>query len=255
MQQSISNEKRLSKRRKDGIKIFEYKFRKEPIMDLEDVIKVLVTTLKKNITFSECPESTSVINGSSLPMNNFATNINNPEEIIRAHIDRSRLLLPGEMHILLKCPALINDMLDVVSEISMNLASSISLSWHKKGEVLEEMPRLTTVENCMKLSQMITQALDSTASPVQQLPHNGMGYLGRDKVPLKIPVPPKAGSHLYSIVLCSDSYFNVDKRKHVQLNVDANGSTIVDVNALDNSNSSSDEGYSEEQSIADCQAI
>lgn len=33
------------------------------------------------------------------------------------------------------------------------------------------MPRLETVENCMKISQMITQALEAKSSPLQQLPH------------------------------------------------------------------------------------
>ena len=34
-----------------------------------------------------------------------------------------------------------------------------------------EMPRLETVESCIKLSQMVIQALDAKASPLQQLPH------------------------------------------------------------------------------------
>jgi translocation protein SEC63 len=34
-----------------------------------------------------------------------------------------------------------------------------------------EMPRLETVESCIKLSQMVIQALDAKGSPLQQLPH------------------------------------------------------------------------------------
>lgn len=33
------------------------------------------------------------------------------------------------------------------------------------------MPRLETAESCIKMSQMVIQALDSKASPLQQLPH------------------------------------------------------------------------------------
>lgn len=33
------------------------------------------------------------------------------------------------------------------------------------------MPRLETVENCMKVSQMIIQGLDQKSSPLLQLPH------------------------------------------------------------------------------------
>jgi len=36
---------------------------------------------------------------------------------------------------------------------------------------MNEMPRLETVENCMKVSQMMTQALEAKSSPLQQLPH------------------------------------------------------------------------------------
>ena len=32
-------------------------------------------------------------------------------------------------------------------------------------------PRLETIENLMKLSQMIIQAMEEKASPLQQLPH------------------------------------------------------------------------------------
>ena len=33
------------------------------------------------------------------------------------------------------------------------------------------MPRLETVENCMKASAMITQSLEAKSSPLLQLPH------------------------------------------------------------------------------------
>ena len=32
-------------------------------------------------------------------------------------------------------------------------------------------PRLDTIENIMKMSQMVTQALDEKSSPLQMLPH------------------------------------------------------------------------------------
>ena len=36
---------------------------------------------------------------------------------------------------------------------------------------VQYMPRLETIENCMKLSQMLIQAVDVRTSPLLQLPH------------------------------------------------------------------------------------
>lgn len=35
----------------------------------------------------------------------------------------------------------------------------------------QNMPELKTIENCMKVSQMLIQAMESNASPFLQLPH------------------------------------------------------------------------------------
>lgn len=36
---------------------------------------------------------------------------------------------------------------------------------------VQYMPRLETIENCMKVSQMLIQAVDVRTSPLLQLPH------------------------------------------------------------------------------------
>ena len=47
----------------------------------------------------------------------------------------------------------------------------LGTNWDFYTPGITEMPRLDTVENCMKLSQMVTQALEAKSSPLQQLPH------------------------------------------------------------------------------------
>lgn len=63
--------------------------------------------------------------------------------------------------VLKKCPYLINEMINICAHL-VGMAMS--------GRV-QQPPRLETIENLMKLSQMIVQALDEKASPIQQLPH------------------------------------------------------------------------------------
>lgn len=64
-------------------------------------------------------------------------------------------------YVLKKCPYLINEMINICASL---VAMAMSGRVHQP-------PRLETIENLMKLSQMIVQALDEKASPIQQLPH------------------------------------------------------------------------------------
>lgn len=86
--------------------------------------------------------------------------------LLHAHF--ARLPLPpnsleeDRKYILKKCPALINEMINIISQL---VASAMA------RQRPNEMPRLETVESCIKLSQMVIQALDAKGSPLQQLPH------------------------------------------------------------------------------------
>ncbi|KAL2081787.1 hypothetical protein ACEWY4_021605 [Coilia grayii] len=60
-----------------------------------------------------------------------------------------------------KCPALLQEMINVGCQLTM-MANS-------RGGV--HAPRLVSIENCMKLSQMCVQGLQEAKSPLLQLPH------------------------------------------------------------------------------------
>ncbi|XP_063078917.1 translocation protein SEC63 homolog [Engraulis encrasicolus] len=60
-----------------------------------------------------------------------------------------------------KCPALLQEMINVGCQLTM-MANS-------RGGV--HAPRLVSIENCMKLSQMVVQGLQEAKSPLLQLPH------------------------------------------------------------------------------------
>nr|KAG5706886.1 hypothetical protein BaRGS_021392 [Batillaria attramentaria] len=85
--------------------------------------------------------------------------------LLHAHFQRLILnentLEIDQAYILKKCPYLINEMINICASL---VAMAMSGRVHQP-------PRLETIENLMKLSQMIVQALDEKASPVQQLPH------------------------------------------------------------------------------------
>ncbi|XP_025097112.1 translocation protein SEC63 homolog [Pomacea canaliculata] len=85
--------------------------------------------------------------------------------LLLAHFHRHPLnehtLAPDQAYVLKKCPYLINEMINVCATL---VAMAMS------GRV-QQPPRLETIENLMKLSQMIVQALNEKASPLQQLPH------------------------------------------------------------------------------------
>ncbi|KAK6187306.1 hypothetical protein SNE40_005367 [Patella caerulea] len=81
-------------------------------------------------------------------------------------------------YILKKCPYLINEMINIcANQVSMAMAGRI----HKA-------PRLDTIENIMKLSQMTIQAVEEKSSPFLQLPHmtnDMLRQLSRGKKPVR----------------------------------------------------------------------
>ncbi|KAI0226507.1 J domain-containing protein [Lamellibrachia satsuma] len=85
--------------------------------------------------------------------------------LIHAHLSRLELpqntLEPDKDYCLKKCLYLLNEMINIVAQlVTMAHAGRVS-----------KMPRLTTVENIMKVSQMVVQALWDNKSSLLQLPH------------------------------------------------------------------------------------
>ncbi|GFR76794.1 translocation protein SEC63 homolog [Elysia marginata] len=85
--------------------------------------------------------------------------------LMLAHFQRMPLnpdtLELDQKYLLKKCPYLINDMVNIcASLVAMAMTGRVS-----------QAPRLESMENMMKLSQMIIQGLDEKSSPLLQLPH------------------------------------------------------------------------------------
>ncbi|XP_063405135.1 translocation protein SEC63 homolog [Mytilus trossulus] len=85
--------------------------------------------------------------------------------LLHAHFNRLELsqntLEIDKMYVLKKTPFLVNEMVTIVAQLVSGAARN----------AVQYMPRLETVENCMKVSQMIIQGLDQKSSPLLQLPH------------------------------------------------------------------------------------
>ncbi|KAK3758267.1 hypothetical protein RRG08_036537 [Elysia crispata] len=85
--------------------------------------------------------------------------------LMLAHFQRIPLnpdtLELDQKYLLKKCPYLISDMVNIcASLVAMAMTGRVN-----------QAPRLESMENMMKLSQMIIQALDEKSSPLVQLPH------------------------------------------------------------------------------------
>lgn len=85
--------------------------------------------------------------------------------LLHAHFQRLDLppdtLAIDQAYIVKKCPYLINEMINVIAQLVAGA--------HRNA--VQYMPRLETIESCMKLSQMLIQAVDVRSSPLLQLPH------------------------------------------------------------------------------------
>ncbi|GAV08619.1 hypothetical protein RvY_18284 [Ramazzottius varieornatus] len=85
--------------------------------------------------------------------------------LLLAHLDRvelpARYLREDLDYILKKCPMLIQEMITSCAQLMM---------WFYAGQ-LQMMPRIDTVENVMKLSQMLVQGLNDHQSPLLQIPN------------------------------------------------------------------------------------
>ncbi|ESP04330.1 hypothetical protein LOTGIDRAFT_176351, partial [Lottia gigantea] len=102
--------------------------------------------------------------------------------LLMAHFQRIETV-PNEQemdlqYILKKSTYLINEMVNIcANQVSMAMAGRI-----------HQAPRLDTIENIMKISQMVVQALEEKASPFLQLPHmtnDMLRQLNRGKKPVR----------------------------------------------------------------------
>ncbi|KAM9783059.1 translocation protein SEC63 homolog [Neosynchiropus ocellatus] len=78
-----------------------------------------------------------------------------------ARMEVSEELEEDQRFVVRKCPALLQEMINVGCQLTM-MANSRG-GFHA--------PRLVTIENCMKLTQMTVQGLQESKSPLLQLPH------------------------------------------------------------------------------------
>uniref|UniRef100_A0A671NIP9 Translocation protein SEC63 homolog n=1 Tax=Sinocyclocheilus anshuiensis TaxID=1608454 RepID=A0A671NIP9_9TELE len=78
-----------------------------------------------------------------------------------ARMDVSENIEEDQRFVMKKCPALLQEMINVGCQLTMMATSRGGL----------RAPRLTSIENCMKLSQMVVQGLQEAKSPLLQLPH------------------------------------------------------------------------------------
>ncbi|TRY99183.1 hypothetical protein DNTS_001981 [Danionella cerebrum] len=84
--------------------------------------------------------------------------------LLLAHLARmvvSDNIEEDQRFVVKKCPALLQEMINVGCQLTMMATSRGGL----------RAPRLTSIENCMKLSQMVVQGLQEAKSPLLQLPH------------------------------------------------------------------------------------
>lgn len=91
--------------------------------------------------------------------------------LLHAHIHRLNTLSDDlekdKRYVVKKSPYLINEMINIEAQlVAMGHAGRLRVP-----------PRLDTIENTMKLSQMIVQALWNNKSPLLQLPHIAEGHL------------------------------------------------------------------------------
>uniref|UniRef100_A0A673JM13 Translocation protein SEC63 homolog n=1 Tax=Sinocyclocheilus rhinocerous TaxID=307959 RepID=A0A673JM13_9TELE len=78
-----------------------------------------------------------------------------------ARMDVSENIEEDQRFVMKKCPALLQEIINVGCQLTMMATSRGGL----------RAPRLTSIENCMKLSQMVVQGLQEAKSPLLQLPH------------------------------------------------------------------------------------
>lgn len=94
-------------------------------------------------------------------------------------------MISDQRFVVRKSPALLQEMINVGCQLTMmansrgGASQQVRVFTQLKASVLMVVclpsgfhaPRLVTIENCMKLTQMIVQGLQESKSPLLQLPH------------------------------------------------------------------------------------
>nr|XP_022289100.1 translocation protein SEC63 homolog [Crassostrea virginica] len=163
----------------DTTRLYYYFFQKNPNMILKRVIMVLAGSFEfdkfHNAEIVERPSDNEEVPMLIKQLPNLdEKNKEKPlcypysvkaRALLHAHFQRLDLppdtLAIDQAFIVKKCPYLINEMINVTAQLVAGA--------HRNA--VQYMPRLETIENCMKLSQMLIQAVDVRTSPLLQLPH------------------------------------------------------------------------------------
>ncbi|XP_061192090.1 translocation protein SEC63 homolog [Saccostrea echinata] len=163
----------------DTTRLYYYFFQKNPNMILKRVIMVLAGSFEfdkfHNAEIVERPSDNEEVPMLIKRLPNLdEKNKEKPlcypysvkaRALLHAHFQRLDLppdtLAIDQAYVVKKCPYLINEMINVIAQLVAGA--------HRNA--VQYMPRLETVENCMKLSQMLIQAVDVRTSPLLQLPH------------------------------------------------------------------------------------
>merc|ERR1711953_1022300 len=163
----------------DTTQLFYYFFHKTPHMILKRVLMVLAASLEfergHNSEVVERPTDNEEIPHLMKYFSNLG--VNNKEKplcfgysvkartLLHAHLTRIALphntLHQDRLYIIKKCPFLIQEMVTCISQLIL-LAHA--------GRIAR-LPTLDTIENAMKCSPLIVQALWDKSSPLLQLPH------------------------------------------------------------------------------------
>ncbi|TRY64193.1 hypothetical protein TCAL_10812 [Tigriopus californicus] len=163
----------------DTTQLYYYFFHKSPQMMLKRVLMVLAASLEfergHNSEIVERPTDNVEIPQLMKYLPNLG--INNKEKplcfgysvkaraLLFAHLSRISLppntLHQDRLYIIKRCPFLIHEMVTCVSQLILLAHAGRIGRW----------PTLDTIENAMKLSPMVVQALWERSSPLLQLPH------------------------------------------------------------------------------------
>ena len=163
----------------DTTQLYYYFFHKTPHMMLRRALMVLAASLEfergHNSEIIDRPSDNEEIPQLMKSLPNL--NINNKEKplcfgysmkarsLLYAHLSRIPLspntLHPDRLYIIKKCPFLVQEMVTCISQLIL-LAHAGRIG---------RLPSLDTIENAMKLSPLVVQALWDKSSPLLQLPH------------------------------------------------------------------------------------
>lgn len=158
----------------DTTRWYDYVFQNIPDINIERVVMVLAQSKEFNQShnakivkrFSDNEEVT-LLNEKLPNLERPLCYPHNEKALALLHAHFQRLDLPpttlaiDQAYILKQCPNLIHEMILLVAQMVDKA----------RRETVQYMPRLETIENCIKVSQMLIQAVNVRTSPLLELPH------------------------------------------------------------------------------------